>query len=447
VLDAVDHGRVRLTTSGTRTTPALWVLTRALVLVVLFGPESRVVGDVVYFTHSLRDLSSVGPVDTMPEYPLAALGVVMVPWLAAGALGAVAGYGFVFVACALLGDAGFTVLLSRAAGGDRRVAVVAWLVSVPAMGGLAFVRFDIVPGVLVGVVLLLSATRPRTAALCLALATSVKLWPALLLPPVLARTRHRRSAVAVVAGVGAVAVLGTLALGGWARVLSPLRYQGERGLQVESLAATPLMVLRAVDPASYQVVYAHKAYEVLGPDVPALLVATTVLTVTAVLGLTVVWWRLLRGGRYVDGDAVVWVSLAAVLALVCTSRVLSPQYLMWVLPAAAAGLVVVSTAGAPRLLRWTCGLVVATALSHAVYPWLYPALAGEEGTTGLAVSVLAVRNLLLLALLVVAGREAWCAAGRRTAPPAARPVTEPGGIRSGDGEAPHHRSGAGLRRD
>ncbi len=387
------------TASGPRTA-LLWVLTRLVVLILMFGPESRVVGDVGYFAKSLGHLGDLGLGRTMREYPLPAVAVVALPWVLAAAAHALWAYGFFFVACLLAVDAGFTVLLHRHARADRGSAVVAWLVAVPAMGGLSYVRFDLVPGVLVGVVVLLAGTRPRTAAFLVAVATSIKLWPVLLVPPLLARAARRGRSASVIAAVGVAAVVATVVAAGWARVWSPLVYQADRGLQIESVAATPAVAVHALDPAAYRVFYSSfKAYEITGPGVPVLLTVSSALSLALVVFLVVLWSRIARLGRELSTDALVWASIASTLGFLCASKVLSPQYLLWVLPMAVAGLAVVSPTRR-TLLRLTVGLVVAAALSHAIFPSLYTPLVLHRDGTLLAVTVLVVRNMLLVALLV-----------------------------------------------
>jgi hypothetical protein len=389
-------------TSGARIA-LVWVLTRVVVLIFMFGPESRVVGDVGYFAKSLRHLGDLGLGGTMREYPLPAVAVVALPWALAGAAHALWAYGFFFVAGLLAVDAAFTVLLHRQGSAGQGSAVTMWLVAVPAMGGLTYVRFDLVPGVLVGVVILLAGTRPRVAALLVAVATSIKLWPVLLVPPLLARAARRGQSLAVVAAVGATAVLATVVAAGWARVWSPLAYQADRGLQIESVAATPAVAVNAFDPAAYRIFYSSfKAYEITGPGVPVLLTVSSALSVALVAFLVLLWSRIARLGRELSPDALVWASVASTLGFLCASKVLSPQYLLWVLPMAVAGLTVVS--GTRRALgRFTVALIVAAALSHAIFPTLYSPLVLHRDGTLLAVAVLVVRNLLLVALLVQAG--------------------------------------------
>jgi hypothetical protein len=387
------------TASGTRIA-LLWVLTRVVVLIFMFGPESRVVGDVGYFAKSLGHLDDLGLGRTMREYPLPAVAVVALPWVLAGVAHALWAYGFFFVAGLLAVDAAFTGLLNRHDRAGRGSAVVVWLVAVPAMGGLTYVRFVLIPGVLVGVVVLLAGTRPRVAAFLVAVATSIKLWPVLLVPPLLARAARRGQSLTVVAAVGVTAVLATVVAAGWARVWSPLAYQADRGLQIESVAATPAVAVHAFDPAAYRIFYSSfKAYEITGPGVPVLLTVSSALSLALVAFLVVLWSRIARLGRDLSPDALVWASVASTLGFLCASKVLSPQYLLWVLPMAVAGLAVVSRTRR-TLLRFTVGLVVAAALSHAIFPWLYNPIVLHRGDTPPAVTVLVVRNALLVALLV-----------------------------------------------
>ena len=77
----------------------------------------------------------------------------------------------------------------------------------------------------------------------------------------------------------------SLVTGGASRLFSPLTWQSGRGLQIESVWATPLMVARAFDPARWTVRYStFQAYEVFGPGVSALLVVSTAATELATTG-------------------------------------------------------------------------------------------------------------------------------------------------------------------
>src|SRR5664280_1046473 len=207
---------------------------------------------------------------------------------------------------------------------------------------------------------------------------------------------------AAVASIGVVlALAATGQLGGATAFLA---FQQARGLQVESVAATPFMVARAfgIGPPP---VYQYGAMEVVtaGRDVAvAVCTAGEALVLVLFAAAALRAWRRpppaagsQPAGPPTAGPASADRALALVLGLMVTSRVLSPQYLRWALGLAATAVAM----GSRR--QWTTAvlLLVAAAASHLVYPVLYGGvLSGRPLPTG----VLVARNLLLIAATVSA---------------------------------------------
>ncbi|NUR08904.1 MAG: hypothetical protein HOQ45_18105 [Nocardioidaceae bacterium] len=392
-------------------TARAWVLTRALTLVLLFAFEGArgVAGDITYFSQALQAVPDVGLAHTLVEDPLPAVGVVAVPMGLAALAGSTGLYAVLLVLSALVVDGLFTGLLQRVSGSSRRPLVV-WLLAAPLLGGLSLARLDLLVGVLAAVGLLAAAPRPRVAAAAVTVATALKLWPVLLLPGIVAASRRRVGSVVVVGVTGLVLAAATLVLAGWGRLVSPLSYQGERGLHVESVPATPAMLGWAVHPGGWRVEYADsRAFEVTGPAVSLSLLLSTLLTMGLAAGFVLLLARIWRGG-VLAAEGLVWTSLAAVCAFLATAKVFSPQYLLWLLPMAAAGLALVRSRA---LDRWSTLLLVATGLTHLVYPVCYRGLVEHGWQTAVAVPALATRNVLLVLLLVVAVRAAWRATSRQ----------------------------------
>jgi len=377
-----------------------WVATRALVLWLFLDRHSWVTGDVEYFAQSLTAVPETGLARTLIEYPLPGVVVVAFPWLLVEAFGMPEAYAEAVLVLSMLADAAFMVLLGCFAGRGRRAALTVWVLAVPLLGATAYARFDLVPGLLAGTGLLVLAAHPRSAAAAAALATGFKLWPALVLPALAAPRATRGRVVAVVGVVGGALAGLSLVLAGWARLVSPLGWQAERGLQVESVAATLPMVGWALSPAPYEVRYGeHNAYEIVGPGAEGMLLASEVLSVLIVPGLLWLWFLAFRRGRDLGTETVAWLALTAVSAFTVTSKVLSPQYLLWLLPLAAAAVAL----GHSRSLRvWTAVLLAATAATQLVFPELYGHLLVHDGMTGWTVLALVVRNLMLVWLLVAA---------------------------------------------
>ncbi len=386
-----------------------WAVTRLPVVELLRGRHSWVQGDLAYFQSSLEMAWQHGLAGTLVEYPLPGVAVIAVPWLLTGAVGWEDGYGTAVLVLSLAADAAWTLLLAVRARRHRTAAVAVWLAAVPALGATAYARFDLVPGLLVGVAVLLLGTHPTVAAAAGALATGVKLAPGLVLPALAAPAATRRGVVTTVAVLGGVLVSASWLAAGWSRLVSPLTWQAERGLHLESVAATPLVLGWAEQPDLYAVdMGPYNAFEVAGPGAGELLATSTVVSVLLLGLLAWLWLRAWRRPGGVDLETVAWLALAGLSGFVVTSKVLSPQYLLWLLPAAAAAVAVSRGRGA---VAWAGLLVVATVLTQLVFPVLYGHLIAVTESTGVAVAVLAVRNGLLLVLAVWALVVSW----RRTA--------------------------------
>lgn len=380
-----------------------WVATRALLVWLLLGPQAWVTGDVSYFDSSLAGLGTTGLSGTLVEYPLPAVAVVALPWLVARLVEVDGAYGVLLMTAAVVTDLVFTVLLGRSGRGP--LPVVAWVLAVPLLGATSYARFDLLPGVLCGMAVLLLARHPRTASVFVAVATGVKLWPALVIPALLAAARPRRAAAAVVVGTGGALAGLSAALGGWERLVSPLTYQSDRGLQIESVLATPAMLGWWGDPTRWTIAYApSNSYEVTGPMVALLLSGSRLLTLLYVVALCVGYRRLWQVRDRVCAPTVLWLALASVTGFVVVGKVLSPQYLLWLVPVAAAGLAVADS----RLLRvWTGALLLAAGLTQVVFPAYYGEITLGGDRVWLPLLALALRNVVMVVLLGTAAWAAW----------------------------------------
>ena len=404
-----DHRR-----SG-RTLAGAWVLSRLLILLLFVVAERFVVGDVFYYHRKIRALFDVGLAQTLNEYPTPVTWILWLPYGLTG--GNRVGYLVAFVVLMLALDAAFTAGLWRSAGRRHDRSVDYWIGFVLLIGPLTYLRFDILPAVLAGGALLVARHRPALAGALTGLGAAVKLWPALLVGALLAHrpTRPPTAWAFVVVGFGLALV--SLLTGGWARLVSPLTWQSDRGLQIESVWATPVMVARALSPSGYLVdISRYQAYEVFGPAVGLLLGVSTVATV---LGLVVIIALLVRAHRNPRASAVAvsLVVLATVAVMTVTNKTLSPQYLLW-LGGPMAALLLLRADDEPaeqRAVGRLAGrLLVLALLTQLVYPLLYDGLLGRQGHAMVVVSTLvtAARNVFLVVFTVQTCRLAW----RRLAP-------------------------------
>jgi hypothetical protein len=395
---------------GPRTIVIGWLITRLLMLVILASFERFVVGDVFYYHRKISALFSVGLDRTLYEYPTP---VVWILWLPYGAgFGNRVGYLVAFIVFMLALDALFTYALWRSAGRRHDTAIDFWLIFVVLIGPLSYLRFDMLPAVLAGGALLAARRKPWVTGALTGLGAAIKLWPALLIGAFMSYRADRRPAGLAFVVVGFALALISLLFGGWSRLISPLTWQSDRGLQIESIWATPLMVARAVRPDYWIVdISRYQAYEIFGSGVDAWVMISSIATL---LGLALIILLTIRAFRH-DGStpvAIGFVIVAIVAIMTITNKTLSPQYLLW-LGGPMAALLVFRPQATPHeqaaINRMAGQLLILALLTQLVYPLLYDSYLGWHGQAMIIIAtiVTAIRNLALVAFTVEACWLAW----------------------------------------
>lgn len=286
----------------------------------------------------------------------------------------------------------------------RRLLAPVLVGGMPALlGPVVFFRYDLWPALLV-VVAAVALDRRSYGACGVALGAAIAAKGyAFLLLPVYVLVAFRRSGrpasrrLLLAAGVTVLALVLPFLVLGPGGVAFSFRSQLERGLQIETLAASALLLLHAVGIGHPAVDFSTGSFNVTGR------VAETLgLTQSAVLFALVllVWAWVWRSRRDPDHTLV---AASLVLVTVTFAKVLSPQYLIWVVPLVAVAIESVEIV-VVGLLAWVL------VLAQLVYPTLYDDLVTLH--TAPAV-LLAVRNLLLVVLAVlVLRRLARATAGR-----------------------------------
>jgi hypothetical protein len=279
----------------------------------------------------------------------------------------------------LLIDVGIAAILAW--GWGRRAAIFYLFL------GLAFVwypflylRLDLLSVALaVGAMALARRRRFVLAGTVLGFACFAKLWP-VVLTPLLALRRSTRGLVAF-ATVGVAGLAAWVAWGGPDGPVQVLTFRGARGWQIESTVGA---VVHFVNGGRARIEQgAARAGVVAGW-------AKIGLPVLGLVGAGVIWWLASRirhaDARTLDGLA----PLGAIVVLLLSATVFSPQYVSWLLPFAA-----IAAAGGERAIGWlTAG---AAALSTLGFYLIGPLNTGDQS----AMAVVLVRNALLVVLLGV----------------------------------------------
>lgn len=348
-------------------------------------------------------------IDTVWVYPILAL----VPMLAA----AVAGpelYASSWLSLVLVVNAiAFAVVLNLTARVGSRAAAWWWIGFLAALGPIAVGRIDAITVPLAMIGLLVVGTRPALAGALLTAAAWIKVWPAALVATAVVASRQRARIVVGAAGVTAAVVIAGLALGGGVNLLSFLTQQADRGLQIESVIATPWIWDVALDGGGSRIAYDTSilTYQVYGPGVSLATELSTpvlVIVVAVLLGLGVLAVR--RGRRM--AHVLPPLALAVTVALIVVNKVGSPQFASWLAVPVVAGLVAARHSGIRRFVVPAILSMLIAVLTQGVFPYLYAELLAVHPVM---VGILTARNLLYVVLL------AWAIAAlirlsRRDAP-------------------------------
>lgn len=290
--------------------------------------------------------------------------------------------------------------------GRPLAAATAFAAAVVMAGAISLNRFDPAVGLVVALcVLALVYRRFTLAGVAVGLGFGIKLVPIVLLPLVLVLAARRRPMLGAAAAAVIVSALPFVPflVRSWGAFSGALGYQTGRGLQIESLPATPFLIWTALRQGAASVI--------VPPGGSLVIAAPGTLTLARlspylVLGLLAVAYAGIWRAREIVRHDPAWVApaaLAVLLAFMCGNKVLSPQHLLWALPLVALCLV------AKPVSHRVAGIVmlVAIALTQVEFPALYHEL---QALHALPLLVVAARNVLLLAAFVVVVASLWRAA-------------------------------------
>ncbi len=334
--------------------------------------------------------------DTRWQYPPGAAGIMLLPDLVPGGWPT---YLNTFFAIVLIFDAIAFWLLMRRARLRHRGSIQGpwlWTLGVFLLGPITLGRYDLIVAT-IAMAALLVAGRPLVRGALIGVGAMIKVWPIMLLVGV----RRWRELIVTTLGAAVVIVATTLAIGATLPGSSSfIRFQKERGIQIESVAATPFLLARGLGwPGGTGDRYG--AREAIGPGVEVAIAACGIATVIGGLVL-LAWWTRARWTETTPYDAALFATLLGMI----TSRVLSPQYMLWALGLAAVCLTSPRTSQRP--VAWL--LLLATALTQLEFPILWGGVV-HNGPAGMA--ALTARNVLLVGATVWSGVRLWKATGTR----------------------------------
>ncbi|MGO4955811.1 glycosyltransferase 87 family protein [Luteococcus sp. Sow4_B9] len=381
---------------------ALWIVSRGWMLRQWTMHQQYIVNDVKYYFAQLNQ--SGGYPVTLREYPMPVVWLLdLMRWPADTNVNV---YVIVFALLMAILDLGFAVWLWTE---GSRTAAIYWSAFTFAMGPLIWFRYDLLAGVVVGAAVLLVARRPRLSGSLLALGAGIKLWPALLLAGFVGHEPQSRRRTIHFWATGLGLAFLSLLTAGFTRLFSPLGWQSERGLQIESVWATGPMVLRSLGgpeqtagaDARWQVQMSpFNAYEITGPGIEGLLNLASIAMGLGVLFAILTGWLFWR--RPMEPATRALACLALVLVMISANKALSPQYMAW-LGAVSAAWLALTPAGRDRNRALVvCGIcLVLSAATQTIYPRRYGELLSADPSNTWVTWTLLLRNVGLASLTLL----------------------------------------------
>jgi hypothetical protein len=350
-------------------------------------------------THSLPGVSEW-------QYPIGAALLFLVPHLDASH------YGTIFSALMIACDFGITVSLITIAYREQRFrGVWLWLIFAAALEPIIFLHFDMAPTLTVVAALAVlwagGRRRERWFGVLVGIGVLVKLWPVLTLLAASTRQELGRAATWGVITVGAASIAAALYFD---NTLAFVTHQSTRGLEIETIAATPLYLRDLFTRGGISVFQGSGSAELPGAAARDLVTVLHLLMLLVVIAMAC-WWYL--GTRHRPGltpttarDAV----LVAVLWFVVLSPVFSPQYMAWLVGIGAA----VVCARDTRMQLPAVAIAVAALLTHEIFAhkdqlWASPNLhgltRGAMTPSTITCLIVVLRNLLVLAAALDGSRK------------------------------------------
>ncbi|CAN5562510.1 hypothetical protein BH24ACT26_BH24ACT26_00520 [soil metagenome] len=351
-----------------------------------YGPsDTKVTGDAELYAFWASALVAEGRAPysgVRIEYPPGALPFIAAPTLWKSHAGS---YRTGFIALMVLVDAAGAAGLWTIA---RRHGTLwgpwLWVLLIPLLGPLAYLRLDLVPAAAtIWAVERASARSWFASGGWLGFGALAKLYPALLLPAALIASPRRTR---LLAGASIVFLLPLVPLVGslgdlWDSVIG---YHSGRGVQVESTWGLGLLVASKIGyPVA--VSYDFGAFHVGAEAAETVELAALIAAGLVLAGGTWLTARLVPRGDAARLAAAMFATLAGTMAV---GTVLSPQFLLWLV---ALGAAAASFKPAPIIVPVLL-LLPAAALSQALYPFLYNDLLASHPVP---LVLLGLRNLCL----------------------------------------------------
>lgn len=385
----------------------LWMISRYLMLLVWQNAARYIRADVTYYFNQLEEQASGLQ---LVEYPTPVVWFLRVLHFVSG--GDVDVFVACFVAAMFLLDVAATAVLWFKAG---RAAAVYWTLFIFCIGSLVWFRIDLIPAVAVCCALVWLLSKPVLSGASIAVGAAMKFWPALLILPLVGASESAKRRGLGFLVVGGLFGLTSLLVAGWERSVSPLTWQGDRGLQIESVLASVPMARQAFDRSVFYEIRLsqYNAFEIKGPSVDFWTNLGDVLLPGVVVLALGLGWLIGFGGVGLKNhslgavrsssvdlrqQAMLWATTAVICAVIVANKTFSPQYVIWLAGPLSMLIAARNTTSEDQVhatVLGTLGLLVAI-LTQQIYPLNYIGLIQNPHNMASVTLLLLTRNAIML---------------------------------------------------
>ena len=352
--------------------------------------------------------------DFAVEYP--PLGIAFITWPGLITSNPDVYYG-IFVTETLLFDlAGLFIIsgLAKQLGLQLWQTLTVYTLSLLSIGRLISIRYDIFPAILTALAIYVFIRgNYKIAWATIAIGTFTKLYPIIIVPIFLLYHFCHNTKREIINGIITFTLV-SAAIAVPVMLLSPsgfihsFTYQTGRGLQLESIYSSILLMCKSFGWTSLSINYSSGAYGITS-SLANLLARISPLLI--MFSLITIYWLFYREQRRntpamskfsslnsSDAACIVKYSFLAILVLIITNKVLSPQYLIWLFP------FIPLLTGPRKVMSWIIFIAIGV-ITYFIYPVFYDAIINGAY---FAVGLLFVRNILLIVLaclVALKGRE------------------------------------------
>jgi uncharacterized membrane protein len=273
-----------------------------------------------------------------------------------------------------------------------------YTVAILAIGPFIAETYDIFPAIIVLLALYYFwMGKHKTSWGILAVGALTKIYPVTLAPIFLfyyvRNHQYKRiwSGILVFAASSLAIIIPFLAISP-SSLLSLINYHVQRGLQLETVYSSFLLIVGKFSSTSPQVAYGAGSWNVTGPLADSLAVISTfVMAFLLLMSYWFIYSRIKTGKSQLIEMSTCFLLVIAVVLI--TSKVLSPQHLIWLFP------LLPLLSGRQRYAIWAVFVVIG-ALTYYIFPLHFTELVNLNSAL---VAVLLIRDIFLVILTVLVG--------------------------------------------